>query len=176
MEEKDIELELASIDQKYGLRSHKLDNTYKFKSTNLPSSLLCHLAHFLESGKFSDIVLKSSRDSPDQLKVHKLILCAASPYFRGLFSGSFIEKDTCTEHYLENIPFPILKQIIEFFYTSEITVHESNVQTLLPAAQLLQVDDIVNACCLFLFYNMNSSNCIGIEEFATLYGCVDLMK
>ncbi len=178
IDENEIEFKLDLNNQKYGLQSHRsnTDNTYTFKSENFPRLLINYFEQFHQSGKFSDIVLKPSRGSPHQLKAHKVILCAASPYFRGLFSGSFIENDSCTELYFDTIPFETLKQIIEFFYSTEIRINESNVQALLPAAQLLQCDDIVNACCLFLFYNMNSSNCIGIKEFASLYGCVDLMK
>ena len=67
-----------------------------------------------------------------------------------------------------------LKIIIDFIYSSELIINEINVTELLPAAKLLQIDDIVNACSVFLNLNMNASNCIGFEEFASRFGCVEL--
>ncbi len=80
------------------------------------------------------------------------------------------------EIYVENMSFEILKIIVEFIYSSKLIINEANVIELLPAAKLLQIDDIVNSCSVFLMLNMNASNCIGFEEFASRYGCVQLKK
>ena len=53
------------------------------------------------------------------------------------------------------------KLILEFMYVNQIKVTESNVQFLLPAASLLQIMPIVEACAEFLKDKLQPSNCLG---------------
>lgn len=130
-----------------------------------------------EDDKFCDVTIKPIGASETEIiKAHKLIICSASPYFKTFLCGSFRENEFVNEITIENISYPYLKSIVDFFYTGELVISSENVQGLLPAAQILQVDDVVQACCIFLEHNMDANNCIGIEEFATRYGCVELTK
>ena len=52
---------------------------------------------------------------------------------------------------------------------------EDNVQSLLPAANLLQLTDVRDACCEFLQSQLHPTNCLGIRAFADLHGCLDLL-
>ena len=47
---------------------------------------------------------------------------------------------------------------------------------LLPAANLLQLSDVKDACCEFLVTQLHPSNCLGIRAFADLHGCLDLLS
>lgn len=49
-------------------------------------------------------------------------------------------------------------------------------QILLPAANLLQMTDVKEACCEFLVTQLHPSNCLGIRGFADLHGCIDLLN
>ena len=69
-----------------------------------------------------------------------------------------------------------LETLIEFCYTSYIVVEESNVQTLLPAACLLQLAEIQEVCCEFLKRQLDPSNCLGIRAFADTHACRDLLR
>ena len=42
-------------------------------------------------------------------------------------------------------------------------VTEENVQSLLPAANLLQLGDVRDACCEFLQSQLHPTNCLGIR-------------
>jgi len=66
--------------------------------------------------------------------------------------------------------------LVEFFYTASITIEEANVQTLLPAACLLQLQEIQDACCDFLKKQLDPSNCLGIRAFADTHACRNLLK
>lgn len=66
--------------------------------------------------------------------------------------------------------------MIDFVYSGKLVVNEKNVQDLLVASKMLQIEEIVNACCIYLYLNMDASNCIGFEDFAKTYGCVSLSK
>lgn len=41
---------------------------------------------------------------------------------------------------------------------------------------MLQYTDIVQACCELLFNHLHPTNCLGIKEYASLYGCHSLEK
>ena len=69
-----------------------------------------------------------------------------------------------------------LLQIVEFIYTSKVIISDSTVQNLLVASKMLQIEEIVNACCIYLSVHMDSANCIGIYDFAQTYGCANLAK
>ncbi|KAH8864067.1 Kelch-like protein 2 [Schistosoma japonicum] len=68
-----------------------------------------------------------------------------------------------------------LIQLVNFIYTNEINVTEDNVQTLLPAANLLQLTVVRDICCEFLQSQLHPSNCLGIQRFADLHNCQDLL-
>jgi hypothetical protein len=44
------------------------------------------------------------------------------------------------------------------------------------ASKALQIDEIVNSCCVFLYLNIDPSNCIGVERLAKQLGCVTLAR
>ncbi len=59
---------------------------------------------------------------------------------------------------------------------AQVTVEEGNVQTLLPAACLLQLAEIQEACCEFLKRQLDPSNCLGIRAFADTHSCRELLR
>ena len=67
---------------------------------------------------------------------------------------------------LHEIDAPSLKQLIDFAYTGEIIITEENVQVLLPASSLLQIQSVREACCKFLLRQLHPSNVLGIRSFA----------
>lgn len=80
---------------------------------------------------------------------HRVILSACSPYFRAMFTGE-LEESRQTEVTIRDIDENAMELLIDFCYTSHIIIEESNVQTLLPAACLLQLAEIQDICCEFL--------------------------
>ena len=46
---------------------------------------------------------------------------------------------------------------------------------LLPAAGLLQLNDVCTACCDFLKSQLHPTNCLGIRSFADMHSCRELM-
>lgn len=147
-----------------------------FTSTKYGASFLTNLNEFKQSEKFTDIILSTRSEPFKFIKAHKLVLASSSPYFKALLAGGFRENNDCETILVDNINHSTLETLVDFIYTSKVIVRETNVQHLLPAAILLQIEDVVNACCVYLSQNMDSNNCIGIEEFAREYGCVHLAK
>lgn len=67
-------------------------------------------------------------------------------------------------------------QMLNFKPGLQVTVEEGNVQTLLPAACLLQLAEIQEACCEFLKRQLDPSNCLGIRAFADTHSCRELLR
>ncbi|XP_060870641.1 ring canal kelch homolog isoform X2 [Metopolophium dirhodum] len=104
---------------------------------------------------------------------HKNVLVAASPYFRAMFTN-FDEsnKDLINIRELDST---ILQLLVDYIYSGEIMVTKENVQVLLPAANVLQLDYVNSVCAVFLQKQMDPSNCLGIRAFADLHNCTDLL-
>ncbi|EFX90258.1 hypothetical protein DAPPUDRAFT_309898 [Daphnia pulex] len=106
---------------------------------------------------------------------HRVILSACSPYFRAMFTGELAESRQ-TEVTIRDIDEQAMELLIDFCYTSYILVEETNVQTLLPAACLLQLQEIQDVCCEFLKRQLDPSNCLGIRAFADTHSCRELLR
>ncbi|KAL6439278.1 hypothetical protein ACFW04_003868 [Cataglyphis niger] len=76
---------------------------------------------------------------------------------------------------LQGVDYSALELLVEYVYSAEVHVTEENVQVLLPAANLLQLTDVRDACCDFLQAQLHPSNCLGIRAFADLHGCLELL-
>lgn len=105
----------------------------------------------------------------------RVILSACSPYFRAMFTGELAESRQ-TEVTIRDIDEQAMELLIDFCYTSYILVEETNVQTLLPAACLLQLQEIQDVCCEFLKRQLDPSNCLGIRAFADTHSCRELLR
>ncbi|XP_022164429.1 ring canal kelch homolog [Myzus persicae] len=105
---------------------------------------------------------------------HKVVLLSASNYFRAMFT-SFGERyeDAVKIRYLDSY---ILQLLVDYIYTGKIMVSKKNVQVLLPAANLLQLDYVKDACVEFLKTQLDPTNCFSIRAFAELHNCSELVS
>lgn len=139
--------------------NHHTNRAFEVLNTMRKEKLLC------------DVVLVAD---DMEIPAHRIVLAACSPYFVAMFT-SFEEsiRDRVT---LQGVDFHALQLLIDYVYTSEVQVTENNVQALLPAANLLQLTDVRDACCEFLQAQLHPTNCLGIRAFADLHGCLDLLS
>lgn len=108
-------------------------------------------------------------------QIHRAILAAVSPYFKALFVNSLKGgSPEISELALEDVTSDILDLILEFAYTGQCKVDETNVERLLPAADQLDCVGVVQKCCQFLLDELKPDNCLGIFKFARDYFCQDL--
>ena len=92
-----------------------------------------------------------------------------------MFTGEMAESRQ-TEVTIRDVEESAMETLVDFCYNSYIVVEETNVQTLLPAACLLQLQEIQDVCCEFLKRQLDPSNCLGIRAFADTHACRDLLK
>ena len=102
-----------------------------------------------------------------------------------MFNGAMSESNQDRVN-LEGVQSEALRQLVEYIYTGEIEVNinfqnivlvrnlnsilifevtEENVQSLLPAANLLSLSWVRDSCCRFLQSQLHPSNCLGIRSF-----------
>lgn len=107
--------------------------------------------------------------------VHKVVLAAASPYFKAMFTGGLKECEM-NRVKLQGICATVMGKLLDFMYTGQIRITELTVCQVLPAATMLQVTYVIEACCIFLERQLDPSNAIGIANFAEQHGCKELQQ
>ncbi|XP_042254555.1 kelch-like protein 2 [Thunnus albacares] len=109
-----------------------------------------------------------------EIAAHRVVLAAGSPYFHAMFTGEMAESRAKRVR-IKEMDGWTLGLLVDYIYTAEIQVTEDNVQALLPAAGLLQLNEVKKACCDFLSSQLHPSNCLGIRAFADLHACSQLL-
>jgi len=60
--------------------------------------------------------------------------------------------------------------------TGILELKEDTIESLLAAACLLQLSQVIEVCCNFLMKQLHPSNCLGIRSFGDAQGCTELLK
>jgi len=102
-----------------------------------------------------------------------LVLAACSPYFNAMFTNQHKESSSSKVE-LNGVEGEALGALIEFAYTSSLVICQETVQAIMAAANLLQITDVVGACCNFLLDQIDVENCLGIAAFAEMLSCEKL--
>ena len=171
-------------------------NSYVYSHNHLDethfSSSFMVFAQLRNEDVLTDITLKAGDDEGLQVTAHKLVLMAASEYFRTMFKACFSEANMntlclhgMTESLRDNayksvrtiffsilrtyqgVESEFLRELVDYFYTGEITVTNENVIGLLEAASLLLLPKLVEACGRFLANHIDETNSLRIWALAT---------
>ncbi|XP_067636283.1 kelch-like protein 1 [Eurosta solidaginis] len=114
--------------------------------------LLFNIYDRFDEQDLTDVTFKLSNPNA-MVKAHRLILSAASPYFRDLFRD---EKGICPVIEINNIDSDIFEQLIIFCYTGKTFITNDNVERVLKAALILQLEDTVADCGDFIIENISN--------------------
>ncbi len=110
-----------------------------------------------------------------EFHAHKLVLIACSPYFEAMFLSGMAESRQKTVK-LQGIEPTAFESILELFYTGKVCLTMDNVQAILSAASMFQVEHLMNACSEFLQKHLSPANCLGIKNFGEANGCHKLAE
>lgn len=147
-------------------------DTFNFEGTCLPNEAFDILTQFYRDGKLCDVII---RVDDREIKCHRIILASCSNYFRGMFMNEMLESWQETVA-IQGLPAESVAQLINFIYTRKVTINVDNIESLLTASAVLQIDSVIDACCKFMERHLHPSNCLEMRAFAELHGCEDFLK
>lgn len=146
---------------------------YDFCDIAHPNELLDALREFYLGGIFTDITLQCA--TGQVFYCHKAALSARSSYFKVMFTADMKERSNNLIK-LTGIDYDVLSALVNYVYTSRVNITETNVQSLLEAADLLQFSSVKKACEDFLIRFLDVDNCLGMHSFAELHICPELER
>ena len=124
-----------------------------------------------KKGELCDVTLIANEK---EVKAHRAVLAAASPYFESMFVGEFSEPEG-EPIYIEEVDEDTLVAMVDFAYTACIKLTDRNVYFIFEAAELFQFSGLRAACFKFFKQQMNQSNCIRTWLFAESHNCTELL-
>uniref|UniRef100_A0A1A8RQT8 Kelch-like 23 n=1 Tax=Nothobranchius rachovii TaxID=451742 RepID=A0A1A8RQT8_9TELE len=155
--------------------SHKNEiYTYDFCDGEHPAEVLDALRHFYLRGLFTDVTLQCA-ESGQVYHCHRALLAARSSYFKVMFTADMRERSNSVIK-LRGLDCGVLGALLDYVYSAQVRITESNVQNLLEAADLLQFTAVKQACEEFLVRLLDVDNCLGMHTFAELHLCPSLER
>ncbi|XP_041120627.1 kelch-like protein 6 [Polyodon spathula] len=145
-----------------GLVENSSDGKVKFDDSGLSSQLQIGLENLRLENSLTDVTLYVDGM---EFPCHRVVLAAASNYFRAMFCNDLKEKheDTIT---IKGVDSEAMKILLDYTYTSKVLITKQNVQRILEAASLFQFLRMVDACANFLTEALHPDNCVGILRLA----------
>ncbi|XP_054722867.1 kelch-like protein 5 [Uloborus diversus] len=143
-----------------------------FSSGTHAASSLRRMRALCERRQLTDVTLVAGGE---EVPAHRVVLSAASDYFLAMFAGGMAEAATERVR-LEGVDPDILRALVDFCYTGKVELGEDSVERFLTAADVLQMPEVVVACCRFLSDRLSPANCVGVALFSEARGCADLHR
>ncbi|XP_043912925.1 kelch-like protein 4 [Protopterus annectens] len=143
-----------------------------FQSTNHAEQTFRKMENYLQHKQLCDVLLIAG---DHKIPAHRLVLSAVSDYFAAMFTNDVREAKQ-EEIKMEGVDPAALKSLVHYAYTGVLELKEDTIESLLAAACLLQLSQVIEVCCNFLMKQLHPSNCLGIRSFADAQGCLQLLK
>ncbi|KAG5207823.1 hypothetical protein JEQ12_017587 [Ovis aries] len=147
------------------------EDSFLFEANEAWKDFHGSLLQFYENGELCDVTLKVGSKL---ISCHKLALACVIPYFKAMFLSEMAEaKQTLIE--IRDFDGDAIEDLVKFVYSSRLTLTVDNVQPLLYAACILQVELVARACCEYMKLHFHPSNCLAVRAFAESHNRIDLM-
>uniref|UniRef100_A0AAA9TH46 Kelch like family member 5 n=1 Tax=Bos taurus TaxID=9913 RepID=A0AAA9TH46_BOVIN len=143
-----------------------------FQALNHAEQTFKKMENYLRHKQLCDVILVAG---DRRIPAHRLVLSSVSDYFAAMFTSD-VREARQEEIKMEGVEPNSLWSLIQYAYTGRLELKEDNIECLLSTACLLQLSQVVEACCKFLMKQLHPSNCLGIRSFADAQGCTDLHK
>ncbi|XP_040526218.1 kelch-like protein 4 [Gallus gallus] len=143
-----------------------------FHSTNHAEQTFRKMENYLQQKQLCDVLLIVG---DQKIPAHRLVLSAVSDYFAAMFTNDVREAKQ-EEIKMEGVDPDALKALVRYAYTGILELKEDTIESLLAAACLLQLSQVIEVCCNFLMKQLHPSNCLGIRSFGDAQGCTELLK
>ncbi|XP_022810562.1 kelch-like protein 2 [Stylophora pistillata] len=126
-----------------------------------------------KQGHLCDITLITKDDQ--ELKAHRNVLSAASPFFCKLLQSDMKENREGVVRF-EEISESIMEDVLEFIYTGTVEVTQENADELVAPTNYLIVPNLKTIPGRYLQQKMCATNCISTFYFAEKYDCEELVS
>ena len=122
-----------------------MDKVHDFPSKGHSKEILASINSLRKKNLLCDVIF---RVEGKRFPVHRIILAACSDYFEAMFTGGMSESNTDGKKVIDirGLSADTMAILLDFIYTETIRVSVENVQTLLPAACLLQLNGKKEFC------------------------------
>ncbi|KAK2166360.1 hypothetical protein NP493_1328g00032 [Ridgeia piscesae] len=117
-----------------------------------------------QNEEYTDVTLQSG---DVQIQCHRVVLAAASGYFKALFKCPLKESKSDTVQ-LTMEP-EVLTSVVDYVYTGAIELTIDNVESVVKACDVLQLASLMAGCEEFMVAQINAANCVGFHGFAASY-------
>ena len=127
--------------------------------------------------QFCDVILEvGSGDDQARLKAHKIVLCAASPFFNNALNSDMKEKKEGVIR-LEETSKAVMEEVLEYLYTGHVDTNERSANfDLIVSADYFILPSLKVLCGKILLKSLALCNCVSIYYFALKYRCEELQK
>ena len=123
-----------------------------------------------------DVILEvGSGDDQARLKAHRIVLCAASPFFYNALNSEMKEKKEGVIRLEEAIK-GLMEDILEYLYTGHVEISERNAVDLLAMADYLIIPSLKVKSCEVITQSMSHTNCLLFYYAAMRYQCTELQE
>ena len=123
-----------------------------------------------------DVILEvGSGDHPARLKAHRIVLCAASPFFYKAFNSEMKEKKEGVIR-LEEMNKDVTEEVLEYLYTGHVDLNEASACDLMAVADYLLLPALKELCGNVIAQALSYSSCIAAYYLAVRYRCEGLQK
>ena len=143
----------------------------KYVNDAYPGEFLKGMLTQRENEQFTDVELEADAVN---IPCHKVVLAAASPYVNTMFTSGLQESTPRTMPL--KVDSATLACVVDYFYTAEVEFTVDNVQKIVEASDLLQLDDVKTAGERFMLERVDAANCDGFRNFASLYRLKQLQE
>ncbi|XP_078351385.1 kelch-like protein 28 [Oculina patagonica] len=121
-----------------------------------------------------DVILEvGCGDDHARLKAHRIVLCAASPFFFNAFNSDMKEKKEGVIR-LEEMSKDVMEEVLKYLYTGHVDISEANGCDLMAAADFFLLPTLKDLCGKVIAQALSFSSCITAYYLAKRYRCEEL--
>lgn len=142
------------------------------RSTHCSKDVLATFNRLRNENLFTDTTLKVG---DLVLRVHRIILCACSPYFDKMLTSNFREQSYEVIE-LPHLSSEAVDKLITFFYTGFLKVDHESVYDVFACADILLLDETKKCLVRFLQQTLNLENAVAICHIGKIYSILELSQ
>ncbi|XP_008987816.2 kelch-like protein 4 [Callithrix jacchus] len=167
-----IEDSTARLDTQHSEEMSATRSEEQFHVINHAEQTLRKMGNYLKEKQLCDVLLIAGHL---RIPAHRLVLSAVSDYFAAMFTNDVLEAKQ-EEVRMEGVDPNALNSLVQYAYTGVLQLKEDTIESLLAAACLLQLTQVIDVCSNFLIKQLHPSNCLGIRSFGDAQGCTELLN